>query len=173
MLMLGRIDQPEVLEHEAALLGSEPGQLFPGGIAELRTGARGPGGEHARQMDAVADGRAAHPLLLIVRLGARERAARVEQPPVQPALALDRLAVEPAGLELAGELARLLGEGPRGGASARGLQPLELLGQRAPAGRERAQLLQHRPTPPAPPQQPAPRPPPSPPPRPRAARAPL
>src|SRR5881296_1054828 len=143
MLMLGRIDQPEVLEHEAALLGSEPGQLFPGGIAELRTGARGPGGEHARQMDAVTDGRAAHSLFLIVRLGAREGAARVEQPAVQPALALDRLAVEPAGLELAGELARLLGEGPRGGASARGLQPLELLGQRALAGRERAQLLEH------------------------------
>src|SRR6266705_2093440 len=142
-LMLWRIDQPEVLEHEAALLGSESGQLFPGGIAELRTGARGPGGEHARQMDAVADGRAAHPLFLIVRLGAREGAARVEQPPVQPALALDRLAVEPAGLELAGELARLLGEGPRGGASAGGLQALELLGQRALAGRERAQLLEH------------------------------
>src|SRR5207244_8954701 len=119
-------------------LWSEPGQLFPGGIAELRTGARGPGGEHARQMDAVADGRAAHPLLLLVRLGAREGAARVEQPAVQPALALDRLAVEPAGLELAGELARLLGEGPRGGASARSLQALGLLGPPAPAARGRA-----------------------------------
>src|SRR5437667_10886501 len=146
--MLWRIDQPEVLEHEAALLGSESGQLFPGGLAGLRTGARGPGGEHARQMDAVADRRAAHPLFLLVRLGARERAARVEQPPGQPALALDRLAVEPAGLELAGELARLLGEGPCGGDSARGLQPLELTGQRALAGRERAQPTQHALTPP-------------------------
>src|SRR3989442_15783963 len=140
MLRVGRIDQPEVLEHGAALLGSEPGQLFPGGIAELRTGAGGPGGEHAREMAAVADGRAAPPLLLIVRLGARERAARVEQPPVQPALALDRLAVEPAGLELAGELARLLGEGPRGGASARGLPPLARLGPRSLAGPARGRL---------------------------------
>src|SRR2546428_4379782 len=136
MLMLGRIDQPEVLEHEAALLGSEPGQLFPGGIAELRTGARGPGGEHARQMDAVADGRAAHPLLLIVRLGARERAARVEQPPGQPALALDRLAVQPAGPELAGEPARLPREGPRRRASPPGLQAHEPL-RPPPAGRPR------------------------------------
>src|SRR5712691_181659 len=133
--MLWRIDQPEVLEHEAALLGGESGQLLPGGIAELRAGARGPGREHTRQMDAVADGRAADPLLLLVRLGAREGAARVEQPAVQAALALDRLA---------GQLARLLGEGPRGGARARGLQALELLGQRALAGRERAQLLEHR-----------------------------
>src|SRR5438309_8618127 len=95
-------------------------------------------------MDAVADGGAADPLFLLVRLGAREGAARVEQPAVQAALALDRLAVEPAGLKLAGQLARLLGQGPRGGARARGLQALELLGQRALAGRERAPLLEHR-----------------------------
>src|SRR5438309_4898922 len=143
--MLWRIDQPEVLEHEAALLGGEAGQLVPGRVAELRARARGPRREHARQMDAVADGRAADPLFLLVRLGARESAARVEQPAVQPALALDRLAVEPASLELAGQLARLLGEGPRGGARARRLQALGLLGQRALAGRQRAPLLEHRP----------------------------
>src|SRR5437870_4551773 len=114
--MLWRIDQPEVLEHEAALLGGEAGQLVPGRVAELRARARGARREHARQMDAVADGGAADPLFLLVRLGAREGAARVEQPAVQPALALDRLAVESASLELAGQLARLLGEGPRGGA---------------------------------------------------------
>src|SRR2546427_5741830 len=149
--MLWRIDQPEVLEHEAALLGREAGQLVPGRVAELRASARGPRREHARQMDVVADGGAADPLFLLVRLGAREGAARVEQPAVQPALALDRLAVEPAGLELAGQLARLLGEGPRGGARARRLQPLELLGQRALAGREAAPLPGHGPAPPAPP----------------------
>src|SRR5438552_8669868 len=142
--MLWRIDQPEVLEHEAALLGGEAGQLVPGRVTELRARARGPRREHARQMDAVADGGAADPLLLLVRLGARESAAGVEQPAVQAALALDRLAVEPASLELAGQLARLLGEGPRGGARARRLQALELLGQRALAGRQRAQLLEHR-----------------------------
>src|SRR2546422_7158855 len=171
--MLGRIDQPEVLEHEAALLGGESGQLLPGRVAELRADARGPGREHARQMDAVADGRAADPLFLLVRLGSREGAARVEQPAVQAALALDRLAVEPAGLELAGQLARLLGEGPRGGARARGLQALELLGQRPLAGRERAQLLPHPPTPPAPQRQQSPRPPLQPPPPLREAREPL
>src|SRR2546422_2405119 len=116
--MLGRIDQPEVLEHEAALLGGESGQLLPGRVAEPRAGARGPGREHARQMDAVAEGRAADPLFLLVRLGAREGAARVEQPAVQAALALDRLAVEPAGLELAGPPARLPRRGPPGGGPA-------------------------------------------------------
>src|SRR5256712_2613293 len=142
--MLRRIDQPEVLEHEAALLGGEGGEPLPGRVAESGARARGPGREHARQMDAVADGRAADPLLLLVRLRAREAAAGVEQPAVQPALTLDRLAVESAGLELAGQLARLLGERPGGGARALGLQALELLGQRALLGRERAQLLQHR-----------------------------
>src|SRR2546430_8253976 len=100
--MLWRIDQPEVLEHEAALLRGEAGQLVPGRVAELRARARGPRREHARQMDAVADGGAADPLFLLVRLGAREGAARVEQPAVQPALALYRLAVQPARLEPAG-----------------------------------------------------------------------
>src|SRR5438445_12489695 len=147
--MLWRIDQPEVLEHEAALLGGEAGQLVPGRVAELRARARGARREHARQMDAVADGGAADPLFLLVRLGAREGAARVEQPAVQPALALDRLAVESASLELAGQLARLLGEGPGGGARARRLQALELLGQRALAGRQRAPLLEHPLTAPA------------------------
>src|SRR2546427_4831703 len=147
--MLRRIDQPEVLEHEAALRGGEGGEPLPGRVAESGTRARGPGREHARQMDAVADGRAADPLLLLVRLRAREAAAGVEQPAVQPALTLDRLAVESASLELAGPLARLLGEGPRGGARAPRLQALPLLRPRAPPGRERAQLLQHPPTTPA------------------------
>src|SRR2546428_3415095 len=171
--MLWRIDQPEVLEHEAALLGGEAGQLVPGRVAELRARARGARREHARQMDAVADGGAAAPLFLLVRLGAREGAARVEQPAVQPALALDRLAVESASLELAGQLARLLGEGPGGGARARRLQALELLGQRALAGRQPAQPPQHPPTPPAPPRPPAPRPSLPPPPPPGEAAEPL
>src|SRR2546426_485563 len=59
--MLRRIDQPEVLEHEAALLGGEGGEPLPGRVAESGARARGPGREHARQMDAVADGRAADP----------------------------------------------------------------------------------------------------------------
>src|SRR2546425_6056065 len=129
-LMLRRIDQPEVLEHEAALLGGEGGEPLPGRVAESGARARGPGREHARQMDAVADGRAADPLLLLVRLRAREAAAGVEQPAVQPALTLDRLAVESASLELAGQLARLLGEGPRGGA--RALRPPALQPPRPP-----------------------------------------
>src|SRR2546428_5988520 len=117
--MLWRIDQPEVLEHEAALLGGEAGQLVPGRVAELRARARGARREHARQMDAVADGGAADPLFLLVRLGSREGAARVEQPAVQAALALDRLAVEPAGLELAGPPPRP----PRGGPPRAGPPP--------------------------------------------------
>src|SRR2546428_817623 len=100
--MLRRIDQPEVLEHEAALLGGEGGEPLPGRVAESGARACGPGREHARQMDAVADGRAGDPLLLLVRLRAREAAAGVEQPAVQPALTLERLAVESAGLALAG-----------------------------------------------------------------------
>src|SRR3989454_9114970 len=164
--MLRRIDQPEVLEHEAALLGGEGGEPLPGRVAESGARARGPGREHARQMDAVADGRAADPLLLLVRLRAREAAAGVEQPAVQPALTLDRLAVESAGLELAGPLARLLGEGPGGGARAPRLQALELLGPRALLGRERAQPLPHPPTTPAHQRPQSPRPPLQPPPRP-------
>src|SRR5438309_11706204 len=104
-------------------------------------------------MDAVADGGAADPLFLLVRLGARESAARVEQPAVQPALALDRLAVEPASLELAGQLARLLGEGPRGGARARRLPALELLRPPAPAGPQPPPPPAPRLAPPAPPPQ--------------------
>src|SRR3989442_11859822 len=100
--MLWPIDQPEVLEHEAALLGREASQLVPGRVAELRARARGPRREHARQMDAVADGGAADPLFLLVRLGAREGAARVEQAAGQPALALYRLAGRPAPPQPAG-----------------------------------------------------------------------
>src|SRR2546430_14795472 len=114
--MLRRIDQPEVLEHEAALLGGEGGEPLPGRVAESGTRARGPGREHARQTDAVADGRAADPLLLLVRLRAREAAAGVEQPAVQPALTLDRLAVESAGPELAGPTPAPPRRGARGGA---------------------------------------------------------
>src|SRR2546427_8703982 len=147
--MLRRIDQPEVLEHEAALRGGEGGEPLPGRVAESGTRARGPGREHARQMDAVADGRAADPLLLLVRLRAREAAAGVEQPAVQPALTLDRLAVESAGLELAGQLPRPLRGGPRGGAPAPRPPALGLLGPRPLPGCRAAQL------PPPPPPTPA------------------
>src|SRR3989442_14805550 len=130
--MLRRIDQPEVLEHEAALLGGEGGEPLPGRVAESGTRARGPGREHARQMDAVADGRAADPLLLLVRLRAREAAAGVEQPAVQPALTLERLAVESAGLELAGPPPRLPRAGPARGAPPPRPQAPELLRPRPP-----------------------------------------
>src|SRR3989442_13397639 len=130
--MLRRIDQPEVLEHEAALLGGEGGEPLPGRVAESGARARGPGREHARQMDAVADGRAADPLLLLVRLRAREAAAGVEQPAVQPALTLDRLAVESAGLELAGQPAPPPRLAPRGGARRPGPQARDALSLRRP-----------------------------------------
>src|SRR3989441_7719174 len=132
--MLWRIDQPEVLEHEAALLGGEARQLVPGRVAELRARARDARREHAWQMDAVADGRAADPLFLLVRLGAGEGAARVEQPAVQPALALDRLVVEPAGLELAGPPPRPPPAGRPGPARARPPHAPARPGSRAPAG---------------------------------------
>src|SRR5438876_8061464 len=105
--MLRRIDQPEVLEHEAALLGGEGGEPLPGRVAESGARACGPGREHARQMDAVADGRAADPLLLLVPLRAREAAAGVAQPAVQPPLTPERLPSTTAGLEPAGPPAPL------------------------------------------------------------------
>src|SRR2546428_4870294 len=149
--MLWRIDQPEVLEHEAALLGGEAGQLVPGRVAELRARARGARREHARQMDAVADGGAADPLFLLVRLGAREGAARVEQPAVQPALALDRLAVESASLELAGPPARPPRAGARGGGPAPPPPAPPLARPHPPAGGARPPPPPAPPTPPAPP----------------------
>ena len=63
---------------------------------------------------------------------------------VEPLLPLDGLRVEAAGLELPGEIARFLAERPCGLARALGVKPIELVGERALLGRERAQLVEHR-----------------------------
>src|SRR3989442_66435 len=139
-----RIEAAEVLEHQPALLGRETTQVFPGRVAQPRARARRPRGQDPGEVDAVADCRAAGALLLIVGLGPGECPARVEQAAVHLLLPLDRGAVEPARVELAREIAGLLSQRACRRAGALGLQPLELLRQRALSGRERAQLLQHR-----------------------------
>src|SRR5438445_156386 len=140
----GRIQPPEILEHEASLLGGEPGQLFPCRIAQPGTCARRTGFEQRREVHAVARGGATGALFAFVGLAPGESPARVEQPAVQPLLALDRLVVETARVELARQLARLLRQRARRGAAALRLQSLELLRQRALPRRDRAQLLEHR-----------------------------
>src|SRR6266480_1152807 len=141
---LGRIQSPKILEHEASLLGRESRQLFPRRIAQPRTRARRTGFEQGREMHAVAGGGATGALFAFVGLAPRESPAGVEQPAVQPLLALDRLLVETARVELARQLARLLRQRARRGASALRLQSFELLRQRALPRRDRAQLLEHR-----------------------------
>src|SRR5438132_118338 len=140
----GRIQSPEILEHEASLLGGEPGQLFPCRIAQPGTCARRTGFEQRREVHAVARGGATGALFAFVGLAPGESPARVEQPAVQPLLALDRLVVETARVELARQLARLLRQRARRGAAALRLQPLELLRQRALPPRAPADLPLHR-----------------------------
>src|SRR5205814_976603 len=141
---LGRIQSPEILEHEPSLLRRKPGQLFPRGIAQPGTRAGRAGLEQRREVHAVAGGGATGALFVFVGLTPREGPAGVEQPAVQPLLELDRLLVETARFQLARQLARLSRERARGGASALGLQSLELLRERPLARRDRAQLLEHR-----------------------------
>src|SRR5260370_6543374 len=63
---------------------------------------------------------------------------------VQALLALNRLAVEAAGLDLARELLRILREWAGGGARALRLHPLELLGEGTLPRGQGAQLFAHR-----------------------------
>src|SRR5438046_4555778 len=141
---LGRIQPPEILEHEPSLLRREPGQLFPRGIAQPGTRARRAGFEQRREVHAVAGGGATGALFVFVGLTSRQGPAGVEQPAVQPLLALDRLLVETARVQLARQLARLLRPRARRAAPTLGLQPLELLRERALARGDRAQLPEHR-----------------------------
>src|ERR1051325_775009 len=113
-LMLRFIQPAEILEHHAALLGRETGQLVPGGIADFRSRAGRAGAQRGRNVDAVADRGATRAILVLVRLVAGEAATRVQQLPVQVILPLDRPRVEPARLELARELASLVGQRARG-----------------------------------------------------------
>src|SRR5947208_6118113 len=66
--LLGRIQPPEVFEHEPPFVEGEVHQLFPCRVAQLGPGARGAGLEHAGDVHAVACGRAAGALLVLVRL---------------------------------------------------------------------------------------------------------
>src|SRR5436309_944826 len=141
--LLGRIQPPEVLEHEPPLVGSEVHQLFPCRVAQPGPGARGAGLEHAGDVHAVAGGRAAGALLVLVRLPAGERPTGVEEAAVQALLTLDCLGVEPSRFELPGELAGLPRERSRRGARALRLHARELVSERALPRRQRAELLQH------------------------------
>src|SRR6266704_1075923 len=78
-LRLRFIQPAEILEHQAPLLGGETGELVPRRVADFRPGAGRPRLECARDMHAVAQGRAAGALLLFVGLIAGEGAARVEE----------------------------------------------------------------------------------------------
>src|SRR6266478_6350627 len=143
-LLLRRIQSPEILEHETALLGGETLQLLPRGITKPRARARRPGFQDVGDVHAVARRGAADALLGLVGLVVRERAAGVEQPAVQALLALDGLLVEAPGLELTRQLFRLLRERTGGGARTARLEPLELLRERALPRGERLESLQHR-----------------------------
>src|SRR5437773_1285635 len=139
---LGGIQSPEVLEHEAPLLGGETRQLFPRRIAQPRTRSRSAGLEQRGKVHTVAGRGAAGALRFLVGLATGQRAAGIEQAAVETLLALDRLLVQPPRLQLVRQLARLLRERAGGGAPGFRLQPLELLGERAPppsgAARSRA-----------------------------------
>src|ERR1041384_5935976 len=82
-LMLRFIQPAEILEHHAALLGRETGQLVPGGIADFRSRAGRAGAQRGRNVDAVADRGATRAILVLVRLVAGEAATRVQQLPAQ------------------------------------------------------------------------------------------
>src|SRR5207244_295161 len=125
-LPLGRIETPEVFQHQTALLGGQVPELVPAGVAEPQARARRPWREQRRHVDAVGGRGTTDPLPLLVGLGAGEGATGVEQAPIQPLLALDRLGVEMARLELPGEVARLLRQRPRGLARALGAEPVAL-----------------------------------------------
>src|SRR2546423_14967461 len=99
---LGRIQSPEILEHEPSLLRRKPGQLFPRGIAQPGTRAGRAGLEQRREVHAVAGGGATGALFVFVGLTPREGPAGVEQPAVQPLLTLGR----PVGQTARGPLGR-------------------------------------------------------------------
>src|SRR2546427_3326998 len=143
-LLLRRIQSPEILEYQTALLGRETLQLLPRGIPEPRARPRRPGFQDVGDVHAVARRGAADPLLGLVGVVVRQRAAGVEQPAVQSLLALDGLLVEAPGVELACELLRLLGQRTGGGARTARLEPFELLRERALARGEGLEPLQHR-----------------------------
>src|SRR5207237_1014648 len=115
---LGRIQSPEVLEHEPPLLRREPRQLFPRRIAQPGPPARGAGLEQRAR--ALARGDRAQ--LLEPRLTARphhgkESARRAVQPLLvarHPRELLDRLG-EPAPRPRSRDLAAAPREGERGG----------------------------------------------------------
>src|SRR5438093_4543330 len=142
---LGGIQSPEVLEHEAPLLGGETRQLFPRRIAQPRTRSCGAGLEQRGKVHTVTGRGAAGALRFLVGLATRQRAAGIEQAAVETLLALDRLLVEPPRLQLVRQLARLLREPAGGGAPGFRLQPLELPGARAPPRRQGAPRAQRRP----------------------------
>ena len=93
---------------------------------------------------ALADRRATLALFLLIGLLAGQAATGIEQLAIEAFLAFDGAAIEPSRLERARQLARFLGERARGAGIAAGLQPLELLGQRALLGGELPQPLHHR-----------------------------
>src|SRR5213080_2974178 len=103
---LGSIQSPEVLEHEAPLLGGETRQLFPRRIAQPRTRSRSAGLEQRGKVHTVAGRGAAGALRFLVGLVTRQRAAGIEQAAVETLLALDRLLVQPPRLQLVRQLAR-------------------------------------------------------------------
>src|SRR5438105_7359570 len=96
---LGRIQSPEVLEHEPPLLRREPRQLFPRRIAQPGPPARGAGLEQRGKVHTIAGGRATAAFLAFVGLAPGQGPAGVEQAAVQPLLALDRLLVETARVQ--------------------------------------------------------------------------
>src|SRR5919108_968737 len=107
-LRLGLIDPSEVLEHQPPLLGRQPGQLVPRGVAHLGTGSCRSRTERGRYVHAIAGRGTADPLLLVVRFLARETAAGIEELAIELLLPVERPPIQPARFELAREIARFL-----------------------------------------------------------------
>src|SRR5256885_16197356 len=80
---LGRIQSPEVLEHEPPLLRREPRQLFPRRIAQPGPPARGAGLEQRWKVHTIAGGRATAAFLAFVGLAPGQGPAGVEQAAVR------------------------------------------------------------------------------------------
>src|SRR2546430_1629308 len=143
-LLLRGIEPAEVIEHQATLFRRESLQLIPRGVAKPRTCPCRSGLERGGNVDAVARRGPALTLLVLVRLVVREGTAGIEQAVVQALLTLDRPLVEPPGLELAGQLPRLLRQRTGRRADTLRLHALELLGERTLPRCQGAQLLHHR-----------------------------
>ena len=92
-------------------------------------------------MDTVSRGCGALPLLLLVLLAALESSSRIEHPPEQALLSLDRLTLQPSCIQPPGKLGSLIGHVARSGDVSLSPQFLQFLSERALLGRQPLKLF--------------------------------